>query len=122
MCSGSPSCSWEDIEIAFISDERVQVQAGKDLQTYNYAEMGFEDKRTGNPNQEWALLGELAKQRGEIAHGSRNGKDFVAREKRMERMRKRLRDQFKIASDPILRDETGYRCRFKIRLAPAFEK
>jgi hypothetical protein len=98
------------------------VQAGADPQTYNYTEMGFEDKRTGKPNQEWALLRELAKERGEMAHGSRNGKDFMAKEKRMERMRKRLRTQLKIASDPILRDETGYHCRFKLRLAPAFEK
>jgi hypothetical protein len=36
----------------------------------NYAEFGFADGRTGNPNQAWEALRALAEQRGFIRDGT----------------------------------------------------
>jgi hypothetical protein len=42
--------SWEDIEISFLSDERVQIVTKERAETRNYAELGYKDGRTGKPN------------------------------------------------------------------------
>jgi hypothetical protein len=57
---------WEEIEISFISDERVQIRRGKKTKTLNYAEFGFDDARTGSPNQAWGILRRLAELSGTI--------------------------------------------------------
>src|SRR5205823_14464130 len=57
---------WEEVEISFISDERVQIRRGKKTETLNYAEFGFEDARTGNPNLAWEALRRLAELGGVI--------------------------------------------------------
>jgi hypothetical protein len=41
---------WEDIEISFTSDERVQIRNGGTTYTCNYGELGFEDRRNELPN------------------------------------------------------------------------
>lgn len=58
--------SWQDIEISFLSDERVQIKIGSHSETRNYAEMGFSDQRNGKPNQQWGILRSLARARGSI--------------------------------------------------------
>jgi hypothetical protein len=113
---------WEDIEISFLSDERVEVKIGTQVRTLNYAEMGFRDRRSGNPNQAWGLLRALAHAGGGIPDSARNSKDFMAMGKRIERMRKTLKTHFQIASDPIPKDPpSGYCCRFKIGCAGSFQ-
>jgi len=113
---------WEDVDISFISDVRVQVNFGGKLQTYSYAEMHFEDRRTGKPNQAWGILRALAKADGVISESARNSIDFIAMGKRIERTRKTLKDHFHITSDPIPLDKgRGYHCRFKIGCAPSFQ-
>lgn len=59
--SGKETATWDTIEIWFLSDERVQVRNGASLETRNYAELGFEDGRTGKPNQAWETLRGLAR-------------------------------------------------------------
>jgi hypothetical protein len=114
---------WEDIEISFISDERVQVKVGPQRQTHNYAEMGFRDNRSGKPNQAWGMLRALAQAGGFIPNAARDSKDFIGMAKRVERMRQTLKAHFQIASDPVTLDVArGYCCRFKIGRAPSFEK
>lgn len=114
---------WEDVEISFISDERVQVKFGGQPQTYNYAEMGFADRRTAKPNQAWGILRALAEAGGVIPEEARNAKHFIAMGKRIERTRQKLNNHFHIASDPIPLDRgRGYHCRFKIGCAPSFQK
>jgi hypothetical protein len=114
---------WKDIEISFISDERVQVKVGTQVQTLNYTEMGFQDRRSGKPNQAWGLLRGLAQGDGISPNFARNTKDFIRLEKCMERMRQRLRKHFQIASDPVLKDPArGYSCRFKVGCGPSFER
>ena len=120
--TGQREVDWEDIEITFLSDERVQVRMGEQNPTYNYAEMGFADSRSGKPNQAWRLLRTLAQAKGVIPDSARDGKDFIAFGKRVERLHHRLRAYFKIASDPVPLDSaTGYCCRFKVECAPAFK-
>jgi hypothetical protein len=38
---------WGDIEVIFLSDERVQIKIGAESETRNYAEMGFASKKNG---------------------------------------------------------------------------
>lgn len=119
--TGQKEVDWEDIEITFVSDERVQVRMGGKNSTFNYDEMGFMDRRSGKPNQGWRLLRTLAQVKGVIPNSARNGKDFIAVGKGMERLRHGLRARFKIASDPVPFDEArGYCCRFKVECGPAF--
>ena len=107
----------------FLSDERVQVEAGSPAGTYNYAEMGFTDKRSGRPNQAWGMLRTLARAGGVIPNVARNSNEFIAMGKRIERLRATLRHHFEIVSDPIpLDSKRGYCCRFHIRCAPSFHK
>ena len=113
---------WEDIEISFISDERVQVKVRTQLPTYNYAEMGFADKRSRKPNQAWGMLRALARAGGVIPNAARNSSDFLRMGKRIERLRQTLRSHFQISSDPIVLDrDRGYCCQFKIGCSPSFK-
>ena len=48
--------SWRDIEIAFLSDERVEICCGSERKTYHYNEFGFEDRRDGKPSLAWGML------------------------------------------------------------------
>jgi hypothetical protein len=43
---------WEDIEIRFVSDLRVNVVISGQRDTYNYEELGFGDRRKGTPASE----------------------------------------------------------------------
>lgn len=119
---GTEVLHWEDVEISLISDERVQVKCGTQPQTYNYAEMGCEDKRSGKPSQVWILLRTLAKAGGTIPLEARDSTEFVRVEKRIQRLRQALKHQFGIAGDPIRFDsQRGYQCQFKIGCSPSFE-
>jgi hypothetical protein len=121
--AGKAGIDWENINISFLSDERVQVEVDRQVETRNYVEMGFEDKRSGKPNQAWGLLRALAVAGGVIPNAARNSKDFIAMMKRIERMRETLRRHFGISSDPIPLDANqGYCCRFHITCASSFEK
>jgi len=119
---GNPEVNWENITILFLSDERVQVEAGATAGTYNYAEMGFMDKRSGRPNQAWGILRTLARAGGVIPNVARDSNEFIAMGKRIERLRATLGKYFKIVSDPIPLDSNrGYCCRFHIKCAPSFD-
>jgi hypothetical protein len=122
--AGLKAEKWEDIEISFLSDHRVQITIGDRKETRNYEELGFRDKRGGGkPNQGWGILRALAQAGGSIPDSARNSRDFVAMGKRIERMRKTLMDHFGISSDPVpLVPNQGYRCRFKVGCAPSFDK
>jgi hypothetical protein len=112
---------WEQIEITFLSDERVQIRGGKSIETRNYAEFGFQDGRTQNPNRAWETLRRFAELRGII----RDPKDALLPwpkvEKRAQEIRKVFREHFRISSDPIpFVEGTGYRTLFKITCGPSY--
>jgi hypothetical protein len=113
---------WEDVEIDFLSDERVQIRMGDKSETRNYAEMGLMDKRDGTPNQSWVILRKLAEANGTLADSVGARKNWPAVEKHMQRIRKALRENVLLAGDPLpFIEGTGYRARFKIGCARSFE-
>ena len=56
LAGGADAATWEGIEITFLSDERVQIHIGKTHETRNYAEFGFQDNKSKNPNRAWETL------------------------------------------------------------------
>jgi hypothetical protein len=136
---------WRSIKIRFLSDERVQIyREGKSAETCNYAEMGFEDRRQGKPNQAWLLLLKLgqhpvlqlplrsvpdlsrvSKRRSDGQHevmealksaGLHRGK----LQKAVQRARQGLRKYFGIQADPIpFEKRVGYRPQFDIEIGPS---
>jgi hypothetical protein len=73
--------TWDEIEIAFLSEERVQIHHGASTETRNYTEFGFEDRRSGKPNLAWKTLLALAAERGILQNGAKTGRDWVEVEK-----------------------------------------
>jgi hypothetical protein len=118
---------WEDIEIVFLSELKVQIAVNSQLQPpQNYAEMGFENKKNRNPNVAWAALCELARLGG-VYRIAANGRQWSQIEKRMQEIRKIFRHRFSLQDDPIPfskktpqnPEEFGYRAKFRIRCHPA---
>jgi hypothetical protein len=118
---GKPVSSWEEIEIRFLSEERVQIIAGKETRTLNYAEFGFEDGRSEKPNLAWIALRSMATLGGTIRQPN-SAQDWSSVEKRMQEIRKVLRTHFSLSDDPLpFVEDVGYRACFKISLAQSFE-
>jgi len=93
---------------------------GSETETLNYADMGFDDRRTGNPSQLWVILRTFALEKGTLPLPVRRAKEFLAIEKRIDRTKMALQKYFGLSGDPMpLIKETGYRARFKISLAPS---
>jgi hypothetical protein len=106
---------WEEIEIVFLSDERVQIRSGKSIETRNYAEFGFQDGRNENPNRAWQTLRRLAELRGVIRNGTEGHQPWPKVEKRVQEIRKVFREHFGISSDPVpFVEGSGYHAKFKI--------
>ena len=106
----------------FISEERVQIWIGGELETRNYAEMGFDDKRNGTPSKSWDVLRLLAQNEGVIRTTGRAAKQWAALEKQIERTRKLLKSHFGIPEDPLPFEKgAGYRLRCSIGSTPAFD-
>jgi hypothetical protein len=120
---------WEDIEISFLSDDRVQIRrGGKIAETLNYADFGFMDARTENPNQAWEVLRRLAELSGVIGNEAEGRVRWPKLEKRIQEIRAVLRTHFGITSDPIpfaeenrrLGQKSGYHALFKISCARSY--
>ncbi len=113
--------SWQEVEIAFLSDERVEICiGGKHRKTYNYGELGFEDRRNGKQNLAWLMLRELAKNQGIMARPS-PGQNRAAIHKRVQEIRIRLKLRYRIDADPIPFNGTTYSASFRISCRPSFE-
>jgi hypothetical protein len=114
--------SWAEIEISFLSDERVSISKGDHHKTFNYAEFGFEDRRSGKPNSAWVMLRGLSQQGGIIAVAENGPHGWARVEKRAQEIRKRLRQHFGIPTDPLpyIR-ATGYKTAFRISCRPSFD-
>jgi hypothetical protein len=120
--SGRRAAKWEDIEISFLSDERVQIRNGPQPETRNYAELGFEDRRNGKPNRAWLMLRDLAEMRGIIRYPTKTCGVWSKVEKRMQEIRKALRQHFGISTDSVpFIEGTGYQAQFKIGCSPSFD-
>lgn len=115
-----PAKTWKQIEITFLSDERIQVFNGDVRQTYNYDEFGFADRRNGKPDAAWGMLLQMTNAGGTIPR-PQPGKDKAKKQKRIEEIRKRLKALWKIEADPIPFNGNTYQASFKIRRRSSFD-
>ena len=114
--------NWEQVEITFLSDERVQIRNGSQRETLNYGEFGFSDARNGKPNQAWITLRALAEGRGVIKDAAHARGQWTKVEKRIQEIRKVLRKHFGITADPIpFVEGAGYQACFKIGCTLSFD-
>jgi hypothetical protein len=118
----SEATDWQAIEIVFLSDHRVQIRInGKQTPPANYAELGFADGRSENPNKAWLTLLLLAEHRGVIKDERSIGEPWPKVEKRIQEIRRILRELFGISTDPLpFVEGAGYQAIFKIRCGPSF--
>lgn len=114
------SKAWPEIEIAFLSDERIEICSRGERKTCNYGELGFEDRRSGKPNRAWVMLRQLAQSTGELPTANIQGKQLAQVQKRIEEIRGKLREHFGIETDPIPFNGTDYQVSFKISCRPSF--
>jgi len=117
--------NWDAIQISFLSEFKIQITAGDHTYPQNYGEMGFADGRTKNghpkPNRAWQIFRALAESGGTIRDTPKAEKDWPKLEKRMQEIRRILRNHFGIPADllPFVAG-TGYRAVFKISCNPSF--
>jgi len=118
---------WEDIEILFLSDERVQITLGTQTETRNYAEMGFASKQNGKPVLAWAVFRAIAERRGVIQVVA-DKRMWAEVEKRIQEIRKVLRHRFGLTDDPLPfkkkrrgSEDFGYRAKFKVGCGPSYK-
>jgi hypothetical protein len=104
--------AWEDVRIRFLSDHRIAVDVLGVSVVFNFAEAGFEDRRTSNPNTNWILLGQIARRNGQLERPRGRREDV----RKVEKGVQGLRDLFRIPEDPFLpyRKVGCYQARFKI--------
>ena len=120
--SNQAPMSWQEIEIAFLSDERIEICSGGSRTTYNYAEFGFADRRSQKPIQAWAILREMSSSdRNGTIPRPLPGKDKTTIQKRIEEIREKLRGHFKIQVDPIPFNGSVYQASFKISRRSSFD-
>ena len=114
--------AWGDVEIRILSETRVQLRLrGQPGGVFTYAEMGFEDGRTGNPRQSWSTLLKLAEEKGGIRHKTIHARGQL--EKHVQHIRHELRGLFPNAvGDPLpwVKSKGRYVAQFLISTSPSF--
>ena len=112
---------WQDIEISFLSDERVQIRVANQIQTLNYAEFGFEDHRNQKPNRAWITLRVFAEYQGILKQPTTEDQKWRNVEKRVQEIRRLFRERFGISKDPLPYVKgAGYTAMFKIGCSPSY--
>ncbi len=111
---------WQDIEMRFCSHERVWIHVGEEFETYNFADLGLDDRRTRNANRTWEALLRLAESEGTIRAGE--GRETRPKmEKRMQAIRNFMRYFFNLSGEPLEFVRTHeYHARFRIRCERAY--
>ncbi len=114
---------WEDIQICFLSEFKLEIRTSEgEFEAWNYGELGFEDRRNGNPNLVWQLFRSLAESGGAIRELGNLARTWQILEKRIQRLRKFLRHYFNLPVDPLpFAQANGYRARFAIHCSPAYK-
>jgi hypothetical protein len=122
--SGEPRPrNWDELEIRFLSDHRIQYSIAGKAKTLNYGDIGFVDNRTGNPNLSWKMLLNFAQGGGIWPVPVRNSSEFERQTKIVQRLGAALKKYFGLSTNPISKDTAhNYRCAFKIGCAPSFER
>jgi hypothetical protein len=112
---------WEDIEITFLSDHRVQIRTPGKSDIRNYSELGLNDGRSGIPRKAWKILCLMARNKGFLTDGRGAAQPWDKLERRVQEIRSVLRKFFGLPEDPVpFIPGTGYKTRFKIACGPSF--
>ena len=111
------AATWSDVSIHFLSDERVQI-VKPTMGTMNYAEMGFEDRRTGKPTLAWSTFQELAQANGVLVV-DRSQTGYETQQKRVEAIRRTLKNIFGLLDNPLPVIDDTYKAQFQITWAKA---
>jgi hypothetical protein len=105
---------WEDIMLSIVGDHDVNFRVDRKDWQVNYKDIpGFQDRRTGNPSQLWAMLRVFARFPDRtLPENARNSKEWIATRKKVERTSKILREYFGLTDDPFpYIAGVGYRAR-----------
>jgi hypothetical protein len=124
--SGRQADHWGAVEITFISEFKVQIKTPTRNYSQNYGELGFADRRARGgkhkPTAAWSIFRALAESGGVIQSPKDAGEAWTQVEKRMQELRRALRNHFVIAEDPIpFIHGVGYQARFKASCAPSYD-
>lgn len=115
---------WADVSIRLTSEFQAQITVAGCSEVRNYAEMGFEDRRSQLPDSAWELLRQFAEHGGTIRNSQQaNSTRWPLVEKRVQIIRKRLRQLFQIPGDPFepYHRVKCYRAKFRIESARAYQ-
>jgi hypothetical protein len=108
---------WEDFVIKFLDENKVLVQVKGQSDELTYKTMGFDDKRSGKPDSQWAFLKILANQGGEIRWSDQNSNENFKKVK--ERLANKLQSYFAIDYDPFYPYSEGKSYKIKLTLLPS---
>ena len=109
---------WEEVTIAFISPQQVQISARRRRIILDFKKMGFEDRRTGTSDSRWALLRKLAELKGRLDWNSKVEQGVRNRVKAaVKEIRDRLQAVLQIADDPFedYKAVKAYQTKFTLR-------
>jgi len=107
--------TWGELEIEFISDAVLNARFRSQTRRLEPEHLGMKDGRTGNPNEQWALLGQFAKHLGVLPSLSTKQHHIFLKQK--QELSKKLRWHFGIPDEPIAYDRRlrEFRTAFVIR-------
>ena len=114
-----PGCRWEDVTIAFISDNDIRVEAKGLAEQYSYDEIEFEDKRAGGKRKLWFVLRALAMLGGRATVDNlipaSKAESLVSKD--IQLLRKILYKLMGIKGDPFYHTKKGgdYQTKFTLR-------
>ena len=111
---------WKDITIKFVDGHRVRVTCKGTTGIFNFSQMGMNDSRNGEPNEQWKLLASFAEERGDLTWN--NSKATRLNKKRKQTLKDTLQKFFGMPDvDPFedYKDDKGYVCyRSKCHIFP----
>jgi hypothetical protein len=111
---------WEEITIQFLNGDEAFIKVNDDFIKSNFREMGFNDKRTKGPNNQWVLLKDLSENNGEIS--GKGMKTSGAGRKKKEKLSILLKNCFRINSDPFFNYWKLRTYKIKLNLLPIKNK
>lgn len=107
---------WESVYVSFVDDQMVDIRVAGKVHRTGYADMGFANQKTGNPNTQWGLLRVLARYGGELKASAAEASPKVVKQK--EFLSQRLKDYFSMDTDPFhpYSQAQGYKTKFTLVL------
>ncbi len=114
-----PNTQWKEVCIA-VEEHHLNIQVAKVVRRFGFADVGFENRKTGGvPNQHWKVLTLLAQFGGALEPKDGIRTLPATMKTSISEIRTRLRALFGMEDDPFhpARASQGYRARFQIRLA-----